>query len=1008
MQSDILTAEELGHVRELVQQHFGLKVATAQALPGEYDRNLFLTSEEGARFLLKIAPETADPVAIRFQHAMLEHVHGLEPQVMVGKPLKNIRGDSISQASWYGHDRYVHLLHWIPGKPWAKTNPHHEGLLRSLGKQLGRLSKALGSFEHPDAPTRHEWDIARIREIMHEGLEVFANKDERQLAAYFLDMYERWALPHFGSLPRAINYNDANDWNILVDAAGERVTGFIDFGDSVQTLRVTELAIALAYAMMDKADPLAAAMSVIEGYQPQFPLSEKEIEVLFPLAAARLLLSTYHAACRERTRPDNEYLQISRGQAWALLRQLRPIHPAMAQSMFRHAAGFAAHPDTGAFQRWIRENQTLFHPVVNYSDGDRTGRIDLSVGSVELGGNAHFEDSRHFERQLRRLLEDLDLDTAVGGYQEVRPFYTADFYQTRGLEGPQWRTVHLGLDIWQPAGSPVFAPLPGKIFSLADNRGDRNYGPTIILQHHFDGGKTFYTLYGHLDRSSLAGKEAGDAVAGGERLGAIGPAPENGNWPPHLHWQILLDPLGHTDDFPGVGFYRLRRMWRELCPDPESLQPGMLPPKEKKGTDPTAIFAARRDHLGPNLSISYREPLYILRGSGSYLYDHTGRRFLDTVNNVAHVGHEHPYVVRALQRQAAVLNTNTRYLHELLPRYAERLLALFPDELEVVYFVNSGSEANELALRMARVVTGREDVLAMQSGYHGNTGACVDVSAYKFAGKGGAGKPRSTFLLSMPDPLRHPQPAYAEELADLMEKLQHTDRLPAGFIGESILSCGGQVVLPNGFLHAVYGAMRRHGGICIADEVQTGFGRPGSHFWAFQTQGVVPDIVTLGKPIGNGHPLGAVVCTRAVASAFDNGMEYFNTFGGNPVSCAVGLAVLDVIRNEGLQDNAERTGAYLKECLGSLQTQHPIIGQVRGPGLFQGIELVNDSKSLEPATREAAYLINRMRRHSILMSTDGPYENVLKIKPPMVFGKKEVDFLVETLDKVLQEDRLRI
>ncbi|MEE8467563.1 MAG: aminotransferase class III-fold pyridoxal phosphate-dependent enzyme, partial [Planctomycetota bacterium] len=309
----------------------------------------------------------------------------------------------------------------------------------------------------------------------------------------------------------------------------------------------------------------------------------------------------------------------------------------------------------------------------------------------------------------------------------------------------------------------------------------------------------------------------------------------------------------------------------------------------------------RRRHLLGALSLSYREPLKIVRGSGTYLFDESGRRYLDCVNNVCHVRHCHPRVVEAAARQMAELNTNTRYLHDHLVTYARRLTELLPDPLGVCALVCSGSEANELALRLARAATGRRGVVVLDAAYHGNAGALVEISPYKFDGPGGRGRPQHVHVAPTPDPYRgeHRGPdaglRYAGSVRDALQRGEETG-IPAGaFLSESLLGCAGQIDPPPGFLAAAFEHVRAAGGVCIADEVQVGFGRVGSHFWGFETQGAVPDVVTLGKPIGNGHPMAAVVTTPEISEAFDTGMEYFNTFGGNPVSCAVGLAVLDVI-----------------------------------------------------------------------------------------------------------------
>ncbi len=424
---------------------------------------------------------------------------------------------------------------------------------------------------------------------------------------------------------------------------------------------------------------------------------------------------------------------------------------------------------------------------------------------------------------------------------------------------------------------------------------------------------------------------------------------------------------------------------------------------------PEEILELRRRHLGGSLSLSYRKPLNIVRGRGQFLFDEDGRPYLDCVNNVCHVGHCHPRVVEAARQQIAVLNTNTRYLHEHIVEYARRLAGTMPGPLQVCFFVCSGSEANELALRMARTATGRSDVVVLDHAYHGNTGGMVDLSPYKFDRAGGAGKPEHVRVAPVPDTYRGPYRAddaeaaarYARAVAGEIKGAALAGRSVAAFFAESIPGCAGQIVLPDGYLGAAFGHAREAGAVCVADEVQVGFGRVGKHWWAYETQAVVPDIVTLGKPMGNGHPMGAVVTTREIADAFDNGMEYFNTFGGNPVSCAIGLAVLDVIEEEGLREHALSVGTRFRAGLAELADRHELIGDVRGLGLFIGVELVRDRKSLEPATEEASDVINQMRERGVLLSTDGPLENVIKIKPPLVFSHEDAARVIGELDAVL-------
>ena len=423
------------------------------------------------------------------------------------------------------------------------------------------------------------------------------------------------------------------------------------------------------------------------------------------------------------------------------------------------------------------------------------------------------------------------------------------------------------------------------------------------------------------------------------------------------------------------------------------------------------LLARRRRRLGADLSLSYRESLTIVRGQGAYLYDASGRAYLDLVNNVAHVGHAHPRVVEAAARQKSILETNTRYLHPAILDYCDRLAATLPAHLEVVHLVNSGSEANELALRMARAATGRRDVAVIEAGYHGNTSGLVDISPYKFDGPGGAGCPASTHVAPLPDPYRgryagtgpnQAQP-YVADLESVLAAAAADGHPVGAFIMESAPGSAGQVILPTGYLSGAFEIAQAAGAVAIADEVQVGLGRVGSDWWAFEVDGATPDIVTMGKPLGNGHPLGAVVTTRAVADAFANGMEYFNTFGGNPVSAAVGMAVLDVMEEEQLRARAAEGGARFLAGLRDLAGRHDAIGEVRGLGLFLGVVLVRDRATREPATDLAAEVVEGALARGILLSADGPDHDVLKIKPPLVISDADIDRTIETLDLLLSE-----
>ncbi len=1020
-------------ISSLARTHYHLN-AVATPLPGEIDLNFHLKTPSGKAYTLKIANPDERRENLEFQHALIRHLAAAGMELALPEIIPTSGGDEIiSIEASDGSQRFLRLLGWIDGRCLADVNPHSPRLLERVGDMCGQLSAALAGFDHSAAHRFIKWDPSEAA-WTREHLSKIAGAEQQALAEYFLQLFENHAKPLFPALRKSVNYNDANDYNILVsrDLENPTVPGVIDFGDAVFSHTVNDLAIAAAYTAMHKPDPLTAIFHVVSGYHRRFPLTEPETEALFPLIGARLLISVVCSAINLAEHPENQYLQISDRPAWDLLAKLRDIPPALAHATIRHACEWEPCPKHALFVQWLTHRRPDIHPVVA-ADLSRAVWLDLGVGSPDLGNYADIEDAQRLHRNILDRLSTSDGQTApgLGRYDETRAFYTTDAYEVRGNEGPEWRSIHIGLDIFMEPGTSVFAPLDGVVHSFQDNANDRDYGPTIILEHRVrphphplplgggDGGGVdpelvFYTLYGHLTRRSLDGLHTGQAVKAGQAFCEIGPMPENGNWSPHLHFQVILDMLGWKGDFPGVAFPEKRAVWKSISPDPWLLLTGACSPEAAR-LEPSEILEYRQKHLGKNLSVSYQKPLTMLRGWRQYLFDHTGRRYLDTVNNVAQVGHEHPRVVRAGQRQMAVLNTNTRYLHELQARFAEELLSTFPPELNVAFLVNSGSEANELALRLAKTGTGQKDMIVVEAGYHGNTQGCVEISSYKFDGPGGSGAPPHVHVAPLPDAYRGlyrgntPENGkkYAAHIAGIIDNIRQAGRAPAAFICESVISCGGQVPLPPGYLAEACRQVRAAGGWYIADEVQTGCGRHGRHFWAFEEHGVRPDIVTIGKPIGNGHPLGVVVTTQAIASAFANGMEYFNTFGGNPVSCAIGLEVLHVIRDEGLQQNALETGAWLSGRLQDLARQFPILGDVRGPGLFLGVELVKNPESREPATTQAAYLVNRMRELGVLMSLDGPFHNVLKIKPPLVFGKKEADFLVEMLERVLGEDVLR-
>lgn len=414
------------------------------------------------------------------------------------------------------------------------------------------------------------------------------------------------------------------------------------------------------------------------------------------------------------------------------------------------------------------------------------------------------------------------------------------------------------------------------------------------------------------------------------------------------------------------------------------------------------IFSVRQANTGSSLRLNYEIPVYMTGAAFQYMYDEKGNTLLDTCNNIPHVGHCHPVVSEAISGQLRLLNTNTRYLYDTMAEYIEKLLGYFPRGLDRVFMVNSGSAATDLAARMANAWRGREHMAVLEHGYHGNTLTAISLSSYKFDGKGGRGKPGNIIKLPLPKLFRGRLASgeeYAEEARDILEEEKEKGNIPAALFAEPVSGCGGQVPVAPGYFKSLHPYLKENDILTVIDEVQTGFGRPGGYFWGFEKHGIVPDIVILGKPMGNGFPVAAVVTTGEVAGAFDTGMEFFSSFGGSTLSCRVAGAVLEVLDKENLQENARKAGGFLKEEFMKLQKIHPVIADVRGEGLFLGVEL--EDEEAKPATKLASYLVNGLRMENILAASDGPYDNVLKIKPPMCFSVDNSVHFAGVIDRLL-------
>jgi 4-aminobutyrate aminotransferase-like enzyme/Ser/Thr protein kinase RdoA (MazF antagonist) len=993
-------------ILKILELNFDVK-GSIKELVGEVDYNFKVESKCGKNYLLKISGPNFESDYIDFQINLLEYLNK-NCEIEITKSELTIEGSrSCIVKDGLGRDRCVRLLSWVEGRLWSSVNPINKSLRKELGYKAAILSNSLINFKHSFSKREIEWDISNSLWV-EDHLDKFDTDQKKILKTFIIDFKKN--LPLYNDLTKSIIHNDINDNNIIVsnDLLNPSVKSIIDFGDSVYTQTINDLAVTCSYGIMNVNDPLAACCEIISGYNNISSITDNELKLLYNLIAMRLVISVTKSLINRFKEPDNKYLLISEKPAWELLKKWVEVDSEFAYYSYRKACDLNAHPEQNNFYKWALENRFSVTDLFSSIKKNKLYKIDLSVGSKWIGGRNEIEDLELFQYKIEKLQKKYPDKIITGGYLEPRSIYSSNSYEKIGNYGDESRTIHLGLDFWLPPGTKVNSMFDGEIVVAVNDKGHKEYGGLLILKHNIQD-LEFYTLYGHNTVESVLKNKVGSKVKKGDVIAEIGNYPENGNWAPHLHFQIILSMLNYKIDYPGVCYFNQMEIWKDLCPDPNLLFKSIDLDNDKHESD-EELIKYRHKNLGKSLKLHYDKPIHIVRGEGVYLIDYYGRKYLDTVNNVAHVGHENESVVNEGQNQMSILNTNSRYLHKNINDFTKELLKTLPKELSIVHFVNSGSEANELAVRMMKSHTGENDIIVSEHGYHGNTNICVDISSYKFDGKGGNGAPEHTHVIPMPSKFNGKYQGensvddYVGEIEKCIENIKTKKRKLGGFIIEPIISCGGQVELPKGFLKKSYEIIRKNGGICISDEVQVGCGRLGKSFWGFQLHDVVPDIITIGKPLGNGHPIGAVVCTKEIAESFANGMEFFNTFGGNPVSCSIATQVLKVVENQNLQENAKIVGEYFKKELKKLTNEFDLIGDVRGQGLFLGIELIDQKmNSLQKKTK---YIINRLKKFGILSNLDGPKNNVIKIKPPLTFHKDNCDKFIFYIRKILKEDYL--
>lgn len=948
----------------IAQALFGVS-GDVRELGSHQDRNFRIDGADG-RCVLKIANRGWGESALAAQNAAMLHVAQRDPELRAPRPLPGCDGRLIRAYEIDGEALPIRLLSFVEGQPLTGRVYLGPEVIADLGAVAGRTCAALADFEHAGLDRRVQWDLRRGQEVvaaLHGSIREPARR--RQVLDACVEVAAVLE-PLSAALPTQAIHGDATDDNVVgpLDAAGRvRPDGVIDFGDLVRSWRIGELAVTCCSVLRHRPEQPLAVLHAIRAFHARVPLESAEVAALWPLIVLRgavLVASGEHQAVLD---PDNPSVIEPLEDEWRMFSVAHSLPFALAEAAIRDALGLPM------AARHAAAHHALAHAVSMFPSVQGFALLDLSSTSDHL----------HAGKWLDPRVEDALLaDAAVVGAAATRH---GEFRLSRSTRnsGSEPATCALGVDLRLPPATPVVAPMPATVSLVGSRRLELLTAAGRLVLHGI-----------------VPDLRVGAALVAGDRLGAAdGDA---------MRLQLCVEPGLSA---PAFATASSADAWRVLCPDPSPLFGALVAaPRD----DAHALLERRRRSFARVQVHYYSEPMRIERGWRQHLVDTRARAYLDMVNNVAAIGHGHPRLADAVDRQMRRLNSNSRFHYSAVAELSERLAALAPPGLDTVFLVNSGSEAVDLALRIAQVVTGRMDVVAVREAYHGWTLAS-DAVTTSLADNPQAieTRPDWVHLAAAPNAYRglyrgvDAPRAYADDIDAMFERLAGAGRAAAAYIAEPVFGNAGGILLPEGYLASAYAAARRHGGLCIADEVQVGYGRLGHRWWGHEDQGVVPDLITIAKAMGNGHPLGAVITTRAIADAFSAQGSFFSSAGGSPVSCVAGLTVLDVIRDEGLQANAAAVGDHLQARCLALMADQPLIGAVHGMGLYMGVELVRDRHTLEPATAECLAICERMRELGVVVQPTGERNNVLKIKPPMCLSLDDADFFVDQLATVLRE-----
>lgn len=960
-------------VAAIAREHWGLDVSL-EPLGSQQDQNFLARDVDGAPVgVVKITNPAFTAAELDAQDHAASRIAAAAPHLRIatttraddGTPRSVVAGTSEGPLA-------IRLLEYLPGGTLNGGAHLSPAVVARMGELAAHASLALAGFEHPGLDRVLQWDLRHADRVV--DLLAHYHPDPARRAQVTDAASRAWADVQAvaADLPTQAVHLDLTDDNVVCTTErGIRTPdGMIDFGDVTASWAVSELAITISSVLHHAGAEPVSVLPAVRAFHALRPLSPAEVGALWPLVVLRGAVLVVSG--EQQVQIDggaNEYAAAGVEREWRIFEQATSVPSEVMTGVIadalgvdlgsRDGRGAPSSTRTTAVGRGAPPEARRLETRLETSPGvdpARAVRLDVSITSDDVDAGAWLDP----DLEERLAIAALDAGASVAWLERGTPRLSES--RIRSAESPA--TIPTGIDAWFAESQHLTAVGDARlVIETAD-------GATIL----------------------------------------------DGTVPSRVRARIRLEAAG-APRVPHLVRPEYASGWLALTEDPAGamgLREGGLDTPLRgystTGAGDAAQLIARRDRAFAEVQEHYYDaPPRIERGWREHLVGTDGRAYLDMVNNVTPLGHGHPTLAAAVAKQLRTLNTNSRFNYAAVVEFSERLAALAPDPLDTVFLVNSGSEATDLAIRVAMAATGRRDMVSLLEAYHGWTYASDAVSTSTADNPNAlATRPDWVHALDAPNPFRGihrgaDAARYAPEAADRIRELAASGRPPAGFIAETFYGNAGGIPLPDGYLGEVYGAVREVGGLAIADEVQAGYGRLGHWFWGFEQQGVVPDVIAVAKAAGNGYPLGAVITTREIAARYRTQGYFFSSTGGSPASSVAGLTVLDAFHDERLQQNAAETGAYLKDRLEALATRHPLIGAVHGLGLYLGVEFVRDRATLEPATEETAAICDRLLTLGVIMQPTGDFQNVLKVKPPLVVTRESADFFVAMLDRVLAE-----